>query len=124
MLESLEKLIPRFPDDSAVGPTVGPVAIPDPFDPVAFVEQLASYISGSLEAGWISVSMVERCDGILVEIRRSLELERKDHARQLLSELIRIAEEHQGSKFLASEAYALIKYNAEYLRYAIRREKR
>ena len=119
--EILSRLIPRFPADSAVGPTVGPVAIPRPFDPMAFTRSVESYLADSLDAGWISASMAEHFQQLLIEIRSNLDVKNREVAKQLLSRLIRTAEEHRGADSLLPEAYALMKFNTEYLLYEVRR---
>lgn len=122
-----------------VGKTVGPVLPPEPFIATAFLDTLLSYTRQSAELGWLGKERDDDCDedeqpddGLIRNLEQRLtkakrELMREDSvkARRELEKLVKKVERiwkrsqeeaNRGRKGpMTSEAYALLKYNTEYL---------
>jgi hypothetical protein len=98
------------------GVTIGPTAPPANFIPVTFLDTLISYKHQARLLGWILN------DGIVTSLDQKLEAARqqiakdKPAAKQILQAFVNEVEalNQQGNQ-LTSEAYALLKFNAEYL---------
>ncbi|GJQ22204.1 MAG: hypothetical protein HBSIN02_25590 [Bacteroidia bacterium] len=121
------------------GLTIGPTAPPANFIPLAFLDTLLSYTRQSAELGWLGKERDDDCDedeqpddGLILNIEQRLtkakrELMREDSvkARRELEKLVKKVERiwkrsqeeaNRGRKGpMTSEAYALLKYNTEYL---------
>jgi len=98
------------------GVTVGPDNPPRPFSAAAFARQLAQYVSTSLDNGWIESTQVgQQLRSALAELQGAIEKGEKPRAVKILSELSARVEREKG-KALLSEAYALLKFNLEFLR--------
>jgi hypothetical protein len=102
------------------GFTVGPEIPAQPFRAGPFLQKIAGYISVSVEQGWIESTQVAE------EIRKSLEqlhdaVERRDRRQSdsILRDLMARVESEK-DKALLSEAYALLKFNLEYLQQRLR----
>jgi hypothetical protein len=125
-----------------VGKTVGPVMPPDPFLSVPFLDTLISYVHQSHELGWINNTRDDDAeedelaqDGIVKNLDKRLtqarDLIAKDKIGAAKNRLERFfhkveqlwdrkqKEEKRNKKnpkiIFTSEAYALLKYNGEYL---------
>jgi hypothetical protein len=125
-----------------VGKTVGPVMPPDPFEPATFLDTLLSYIHQSHELGWINntrdddAEADERAeDGIVKNLDKRLMQTRdlivkdkigaaKGRLAMFLNKIERLWDRQQKEEkrnrknpkiVFTSEAYALLKYNGEYL---------
>jgi hypothetical protein len=112
--------IPGYDDLTPYGPgivgkTVGPVLTPDPFIALAFLDTLASYKHQALDLGWIdNQGIATSLDQKLENIKKQLEKGKTKQAINMLNAFLNEVEA-QKDKHLTSEAYALLKYNAEYL---------
>ncbi len=120
--------IPGYDDLTPYGPgivgkTVGPVLPPTPFVALAFLDTLTSYKHQAFALGWIkNRGIVQSLDAKLDNAKRQLQRNNKTAARNILRaflnevEALWKGEEHPyGGKQITSEAYALLKFNAEYL---------
>ena len=98
-----------------VGLTVGPWAPPARFDPLVLLDTLASYIRESRGEGWITFEVVSEKYQLLLA-RTKKEIQRSDLKAAILSlhEVLSDAETDR-TRLLKPEAYALIRYNTEYL---------
>lgn len=108
-LDSISKLI------SYKGLTVGPIAPPLNIIPLNWIDTLIFYTQRSRNLEWID------SDGVLNSLKQKLEnakqqLQKRNinSAKNILQAFINEVEA-QKDKHLTSEAYALLKYNAEYL---------
>lgn len=98
------------------GTTIGPTAPPANFVPLAFLDTLISYKHQAFALGWIMN------EGIVTSLDQKLEAARepirrdRPAAKQILQAFINEVEalNQQGNQ-ITSEAYALLKFNAEYL---------
>jgi hypothetical protein len=104
-----------FPADYVVRRTVAPVQPPSPFVPTNFVDTLISYKHQALALGWITnQGIANSLDQKLDNARKQLERGNNKAAKNILEAFINEVEA-QKDKHLTSEAYALLKFNAEYL---------
>lgn len=102
--------------NSVSGVTVGPADPPDPFVPTAFLDTLISYKHQAFALGWIAD------DGIVTSLDQKLDAARpaiindRPSAKQILQAFVLELDGliTQSGK-ITSEAYALLKFNAEYL---------
>lgn len=102
-------------ENSKKGKTIGPACSPDPFVPVAFLDTLISYTNQSRALGWITNQpTADKYEGYFS--RAQAELQRNDirGARVFLDQVLRDVQSDSGVS-LTSEAYALLRYNTEYL---------
>jgi hypothetical protein len=105
-----------FPENSFQGKTLVPVNPLDPFVPLTFLDTLISYKHQARSLGWILN------DGIVTSLDQKLEAARpaiindRPSAKNILQAFVNEVEalNQQGNQ-LTSEAYALLKFNAEYL---------
>jgi hypothetical protein len=120
--------IPGYDDLTPYGPgivgkTVGPVLPPTPFVALAFLDTLISYKHQAFALGWIkNQGIVQSLDAKLDNAKRQLQRNNTTAARNTLQAFLNEVEalwkdeEHPyGGKQITSEAYALLKFNAEYL---------
>jgi len=105
-----------YPNANVLRRTIGPKAISTPFTPLVFLDTLISYKHQAFEMGWI------REEGIVTSLDAKLEAARpqiingRPSAKQILESFVNELEalNTQGNQ-ITSEAYALLKFNAEYL---------
>ncbi len=132
------KTLEGFPLNYVKGATVGPVLPPEPFIAITFLDTLLSYTHQSVTLGWLKPKRDgdreddERSDdGIVKNIEKRIEKAKKElvkgdsiKARQELEKLVKKVEtlykrnekeKYESDMVMTSEAYALLKYNTEYL---------
>jgi hypothetical protein len=98
-----------------VGKTIGPVLPPDPFDPAGFLGTLLSYTTQSKTLGWIAEqTTVEKYLGYFNSVKASLQDSNFTAARNTLKLVLEDVNVDSTSA-LTSEAYALLRFNTEYL---------
>ncbi|MEW5767955.1 MAG: hypothetical protein AB1797_10090 [bacterium] len=117
--ECAEAAGPPLPDpieNCVRGNTVGPIVPPEVFEPLSFLDNLISLKEQAYSLGWINNK------GILNSLNQKLEAVRKNiqkgkikTAKNILGAFINEVEA-QKEKHLSSEAYALLKFNAQYLK--------
>jgi len=131
-----EDTIPGYDDLTPYGPgivgkTVGPFLPPDPFASLNFLDTLLSYTRQSAALGWLGRDRDDDCDdderpddGVVRNIENRLQKARRElvrgdsvKARRELVKLVRKVDRlhRRGERVMTSEAYALLKYNTEYL---------
>jgi hypothetical protein len=104
-----------FPADYVVRRTIAPVEPPSPFDATNFVDTLISYKHQALALGWITnQGIANSFDQKLENAHKQLERGNNKAAKNMLEAFLNEVEA-QKDKHLTSEAYALLKFNAEYL---------
>jgi hypothetical protein len=82
---------------------------------VAWIDTLISYKHRAYDMGWITdQGIANSLDQKLENARRQLEQGNKKAAKNILEAFVNEVEAQKG-KHLSSEAYALLKFNAEYL---------
>ncbi len=115
-----EDSIPGYDDLTPYGPgivgrTVGPVMPPDQFTPSVFIDTLISYKHQSLALKWIdNAGIANSLDQKLENAKKKLASSDSVAARNILEAFVNEVEA-QKDKHLTSEAYALLKFNAQYL---------
>ena len=113
------------------GLTVGPSAPPANFVALSFLDTLISYKHQAVSLGWLRDKRDEDCDddekleeGIIRNLdkrldkaRRAIERGDSSKAKKELEKFVRKVEKirRRGEQQMTSEAYALFKFNAEYL---------
>jgi len=102
---------------SKIGRTLAPTDPPNPFIPLAFLDTLISYKHQAFALGWIkNQGIANSLNQKLENARRQLERGNKTPARNMLRAFVNEVEAlNKQGKQLTSEAYALLKFNAEYL---------
>ncbi len=101
--------------NSVQGKTLGPADSPSPFIPLVFLDSLISYKHQALALGWIdNQGIANSLDQKLESVRNALVKNNKTSAKNILQAFVNEVEA-QKDKHLSSEAYALLKFNAEYL---------
>jgi hypothetical protein len=112
--------IPGYSDLTPYGPgvvgkTVGPVAVPNPFVPLNFLDTLTSYTIQSRALGWIKdQTTANKYLGYFASAKTSLGQNNTTSARTTLQKVLQDANV-DSTNLITSEAYALIRYNTEYL---------
>lgn len=92
------------------GNTIGPVPIPDTFNSGEFIERIISYNEQSIEEGWNDRPPVIRFT------REGLEkIKSAPGNKELINDFLAKLDDYKKRKQILSEAYALLKYNLEYL---------
>jgi hypothetical protein len=97
------------------GLTIGPTAPPLMFSPLAAIDTLLSYKHQALSLGWITnQGIANSLDSKLDNAKSKLTAGDTTAAKNMLNAFVNEVEAQNG-KHLSSEAYALLKFNAEYL---------
>jgi len=124
-IPSYDDLTPYGP--GIVGKTVGPVLPPDPFIAASFLDTLASYKHQAAALCWVGQDVfLNQLDEKLDQARDQLA---KGHTKQAIDKVQEFLKkiEHEAKKtekdqdkkndkkWVTSEGYALLKFNAEYL---------
>jgi len=117
--EEAEQIINQVEKDyvqiSFRGITIGPVAPPAIFNAVSYLDTLLSYTRQSKDLGWITNQIIaDKYEGYFTMAQNMLQQNRITETRAKLQEVLRDVEADSGA-FLTSEAYALLRYNTEYL---------
>lgn len=98
-----------------VGKTIGPVLPPDPFDPGGFLDTLISYTQQSFSLGWIHAQSVsDKYVGLFTSAKTRLQGNDTTAARTDLQQVLQQLDVDSTAS-LSSEAYALLRFNTEYL---------
>lgn len=116
--ESLDKLKLIVKDDleNAVwGKTIVPADPPSPFIPSNFIDTLTNYTAQSRSLGWINdQATADKYSGYFSSVKASLQQNNTGAARTVLQQVLQQVN-IDSTNNLTSEAYALIRYNTEYL---------
>ncbi len=122
--EDIEKSKRVEKEITFIGKTVGPTAPPADFKPVAFIEYIVDLKHQAVSLGWIKdEGIVNSLDVKLDNAKKKLEQDSPGAAKNILNAFINEVEAQgcatyencPSGKHLTSEAYALLKYNAQYL---------
>jgi hypothetical protein len=109
-------------EDSKQGLTLGPGLLPEEIVTDQFIDTLTTYLTQSCELGWIeNPGICRSLQATLDNVKRQIEQGRTQTAvnnlQPFLNELEAIREQH-----LSPEAYALLRFNGEYLLAKLREE--
>jgi hypothetical protein len=111
LMSALDPLAWKIPQ----GVTVGPALPPEPFQPAAFARRIRNMVDISAQQGWIeSPGLKREFDHMLAQVEDALAKQEKARTSSLLRSLLTRVEAENG-KTLLSEAYALLRFNLEYL---------
>lgn len=92
------------------GNTIGPVPVPETFSKAGFIEKIISYNEQAIEEGWNDRPPVIKFT------REGLTAIKSDSGnKELINEFLSKLDGYYGKKQILSEAYALLKYNLEYM---------
>jgi hypothetical protein len=104
-----------FPANHVARQTIAPVPRPVPFVPLGFLDTIGTFVSRSRALGWVgSDSVANRYSGLLSVARTQLQTNDNAGARTTLQSVLHDVDQ-DSSTTLTSEAYALLRYNTEYL---------
>jgi hypothetical protein len=106
-----------FPRNTLIQYTIGPSTPPSPFIPVAFLDTLISYKHQAFTLGWIAnQGILQSLDAKLENAKAQLQRNNITSARNILQSFLNEVEAlNKKGDQITSEAYALLKFNAEYL---------
>jgi len=114
-VDTLVRKLRLFPSNRVTRRTVGPVSPPSPFVPLQFVDTIISHKHQALELGWIdNEGIAKSLEAKLENVKKQLERDNTKTAKNVLQAFLNEVEV-QKDKHLSSEAYALMKYNGEFL---------
>ncbi len=101
--------------NSLHGFTIGPSDPPTPFIPLNFLDTLISFKHRSVSLGWINnKGIANSLDSKLDNAKKKFSSGNMKEVKNILNAFLNEVEAQKG-KYLSSEAYALLKYNAKYL---------
>ena len=104
-------------NNSVHGLTVAPATPPSPFGGLNFLDTIKSYINQSRSLGWIAnQTTANKYLSLMDSARHQIERFYSDGARVVLDTVLQNLGPDSVQGFLTSEAYALIRFNPEYLR--------
>ena len=102
-------------ENSKIGKTIAPRPAPVPFDASTFLDTLKSYTSQSLALLWIAnQTTADKYEGYFSTAQTELQQADTTAARSELQTVLQEVEQDSGS-VLTSEAYALLRFNTEFL---------
>jgi len=104
-----------FVNNSVKGFTIGPSTLPNPFVPLNFLDTLINYTQRSLELDWITnQNIADKYDSLFSTAKTLLEGNHIPWVNSTLHTVLAEANEDSSGN-ITSEAYALLRYNTEYL---------
>jgi hypothetical protein len=110
-----------FPDDKYIfensfkGVTICGTNPPDPFSPLDFLDILLNYNQRSLELGWITNQQTaDKYESLFTSAKTQLQQNNNNTVRATLQTVLQEVD-IDSTDNLTSEAYALLRYNTEYL---------
>lgn len=102
-------------ENSVTGYTIGAINPPDPFVPLNFLDTLQNYVSQSYALGWIiNETTANKYTNLFTTAKDQIIQGDSSAASSTLAYVLQEAD-IDSSANLTSEAYALIRYNTEYL---------
>jgi hypothetical protein len=102
-------------ENSVKGYTLGPKDIDTPFIPTNFLDTLRNYTQRSLELGWIiNQATADKYDSLFNTAKTLLEGNHIPYVESTLQTVLEEVDEDSSGN-ITSEAYALLRYNTEYL---------
>ncbi len=104
-----------YPANYVLRKTVAPVALPTPFEGIGFLDTLSSYTSQSLVLGWIAnQATADKYESHFSTAQTQLQQQDTTAARSELQTVLQEVDQ-DSSTVLTGEAYALLRFNTEYL---------
>jgi len=112
---SLQEMSQDIYQNSFHGRTIGPVDLPDPFVPLTFLDTLSSYTTQSRILGWITTqATADKYLGYFASAKTALQANNINAVQSTLNQVLTDVN-IDSSSTLSSEAYALLRFNTEYL---------
>ena len=104
------------------GRTVGPVTPPAPFNGLNFLDTIKSYINQSRPLGWITnQTTADKYTRLIDSARSNLQANNRGVTKAKLDSVL-VNANADSSSTLTSEAYALLRFNTEYVLNKLREE--
>jgi hypothetical protein len=114
-LTASDQFVADLLNNSFVGFTIGPVKLPTPFVPIDFLDTLSTFTTQSRSLGWItSQTVADKYLAYFSTAKTQLQQHNTAGARTTLQSVLHDVNVDSSST-LTSEAYALLRYNTEYL---------
>jgi hypothetical protein len=114
-LTASDQFVADLLNNSFVGFTIGPVKLPTPFVPIDFLDTLSTFTTQSRTLGWItSQTVADKYLAYFSTAKTQLQQHNTAGARTTLQSVLHDVNVDSSST-LTSEAYALLRYNTEYL---------
>ncbi len=115
-ISNLLRPLRQFPANTVQSETIGPKDPPVPFVAVVFLDTLISYTAQSLALGWIADQLTaDKYTNLFSTARSQLMSNDSTGARSTLTTVLNNVPADSAAELLTSEAYALLRYNTEYL---------
>jgi len=106
----------EFPDDNLQGKTLVPRTPPTPFHALTFLDTITSYISQSRTLGWITNDPTANKYKRLIDTARfHLQANNRGVTKAKLDSVLVNVYPDSAAGLITSEAYALLRFNTEYL---------
>ena len=115
-IDELLKPLIKFPNNSVIKKTIGPKDPPIPFEASSFLDTLINYCTQSFALNWISDSLISAKYTTYFQNAKSHVQQNNNTAAIAVLDSVLTDVEADSGVTLSSEAYALIKYNTEYLK--------
>ena len=114
-ISKLLKPLRKFPNNTVIRETIGPKDPPNPFIPLNFLDTLLNYNQRSFELGWItSQSIADKYNNYFNTAKTQLVQNNISAVQNTLQTVLQEVDQDSSGN-LTSEAYALLRYNTEYL---------
>ncbi|MBN1396647.1 MAG: hypothetical protein JXA06_01315 [Bacteroidetes bacterium] len=114
-MDSVFAELDKFPADYVKRSIVVPIAIPNPFIPLNFLDTLTSYTTQSRSLGWIKDQQTaDKYIGYFNSAKTGLQQNNIASTRAVLNQALQDVNVDSTSN-ITSEVYALIRFNSEYL---------
>jgi hypothetical protein len=104
-----------FPGNYVQRVTIVPDELPDPFIPLNFLDTLLNYNQRSFELNWVAnQATTDKYESLFTSAKTQLQQNNNNTARATLQTVLQEVD-IDSTDNLTSEAYALLRYNTEYL---------
>lgn len=116
----------NFVENTSVkGRTIGPTAPPEKLIPLLYLFYLSDLKRQAQALGWLTgAGFIDELDRMLREIKERIQTDNSSGAvRELNSFIVSVETSYQNGEEITSEGWALLKFNAEYLRDQISKPK-
>jgi hypothetical protein len=105
----------EFPANEVLRKTIGPADPPTPFNAPNFLDTIKTYINQSRSLGWITNDpTANKYTAYIDSARSNLQANNRDVTKAKLDMVLQNVDADSGST-LSSEAYALLRFNTEYV---------
>jgi hypothetical protein len=104
-----------FPNNTIIRRTLGPKDPPTPFNSINFLDTIKTYINESRSLGWITNDpTANKYTAFIDSARSNLQANRRGVTKSNLDLILQNVDADSGGT-LSSEAYALLRFNTEYV---------